>query len=243
MPLPYVDSIVYGPLKSRRLGNSLGLNLLPAKTCSLNCVYCEAGSTTNLTIKRESYIPLSTIIRELEQQIKCHSGIEYLTLCGTGEPTLHADIGQLIKFIKKEYPQYKLCLISNSTMFTDDELLQDIALCDLVMPSLDAVSQQVFREIDRPHPDLDISKIITSLIKFSSIYQGEMWLEIFFLEGVNDTEAELSMLKDVCSQIKPDIVQINSLDRKGIYQWVRKVSEKRLLEIQEFLKPCNAKIV
>ena len=239
----YKDSIIYGPLRSRRLGKSLGINILPYKTCSLDCVYCEAGATTNLTVNRESYIPLNTIIEALSDSLKLNPDTEYITICGTGEPTLHRELGSLIQHIKTKYPQYKLCLVTNSTMFIHHELHEYIALCDLIMPSLDAVSTDVFQKIDRPHPDLLPSKIIEALIEYRVKYQNTMWLEIFFLEGINDTNEELTLLREACQKIEPDLIQLNSLDRNGLYEWVKKVPQKRMLEIKEFFLPLPTMIV
>ena len=237
------NNIIYGPLHSRRLGKSLGINLLPEKICSLDCVYCEAGETIDLTINREEYIPLNDIIESLARKIEQNPEIDYLTLCGIGEPTLHIEIGQLIRYIKANYPNYKLCLITNSTTLIHTELHDDLALCDLIMPSLDAVSQEVFEKINRPHKDLDPQKIIESLILFREKYSGLLWLEIFFLEGINDTVEELTLLKDACQKIKPDLVQLNSLDRNGLFDWVKKMPHNRLVEIQEFMKPLLTRIV
>jgi len=243
MAIDYYNNIIYGPLKSRRLGKSLGINMVPHKTCSLDCVYCEAGSTTNLTIQRDSYIDINTIKNELELNISKANDIDYITICGTGEPTLHVDIGELIRHIKKKYFQYKLCLITNSTMFTYSNIWKDIVLCDLIMPSLDAVSYDVFQKIDRPHPQIDLSKIIEALTSFRSIYSNLMWLEIFFIEGINDTPAELALLKEVCLKISPDLVQLNSLDRKGIFDWVKKMPANRMLEIKHYFFPLPTIIV
>ena len=235
--------IIYGPLHSRRLGKSLGINLLPEKICSLDCVYCEAGVTKNLTIQREEYIPFPAIIEDLAAKIKENPDIDYITLCGIGEPTLYKCIGKLIQHIKATYPSYLLCLITNSTMIVDNELQDDLLLCDLIMPSLDAVSPEVFQKINRPHIDIDLSKMIEALIKFREKYPGQLWLEIFFLEGINDTLEELTLLKETCQKIKPDLVQLNSLDRNGLYDWVKKIPYNRLLEIQDFMKPLDTRIV
>ena len=235
--------IVYGPLHSRRLGKSLGINLLPEKICTLDCVYCEAGETKHLTITREEYIPFPAIIEAITLGINENPEVDYLTLCGIGEPTLYKYIGKLIRHLKTNYPSHKLCLITNSTLFGQSELHADLLLCDLIMPSLDAVSEAVFQKINRPHKELNLPQIIEGLISFRKQYFGLLWLEIFFLEGINDTIEELSLLKEACLRIKPDLVQLNSLDRSGLFDWVKKMPHKRMVEIQEYMEPLATRIV
>jgi wyosine [tRNA(Phe)-imidazoG37] synthetase (radical SAM superfamily) len=169
--------------------------------------------------------------------------IDYITICGIGEPTLNTDIGSIIRQIKDLYPYYKLALITNSTTLHDLDLCEAILLCDLIMPSLDAASQKVFEKINRPHKDLQISQIIESLIAFRQKFKNQLWLEIFFLENINDTENELKLLKEACLKIKPDLIQINSLDRNGLFDWVKKMPQKRLQEIKAFFEPLQAVIV
>jgi len=234
---------VIGPLHSRRLGVSLGVGIIPHKVCSLDCVYCEVGATTDLTIDRKAFLNISDILDELSTSLASQPTIDYITFSGMGEPTLHSGIGQLIVEIKKRWKQYKLCLITNSTLFTSDTLCREILLCDLIMPSLDAVSPEVFTAINRPHPALSAKDMIASLCAFRKIYKNQMWLEIFLIEGVNDTISELSLLKEACSRIKPDKIHLNSLDRPGTESWVKKVSPQRLTEINEFFSPLPAEIV
>ena len=233
-----MSNIVFGPLNSRRLGISLGVNLIPFKTCSLDCVYCEAGATTDLTLRREPFYSCEQVIAELSEFLKNKPKLDFITFSGLGEPTLNSDIGKIIKKIKSDWSEYKLCLITNSTAL-EDELL----LCDLIMPSLDAVSDEVFQKINRPHTALKPNEMIESLIKFRQKFKNQMWLEIFFLEGVNDTESELALLKTACEKINPDKIQINSLDRPGVVNWVKKVSPERQKIIQDYFKPLNAVII
>jgi len=243
MAVSYQGSNVYGPLKSRRLGNSLGVNLVPYKSCTLNCIYCEAGATTNLTIERQKYISIDLILGELKEKIREHQHIDYITLCGTGEPTLNLEIGQIIQKIKTHWPQYRLCLITNSTLLIDENLHQDLLPCDLIIPSLDAVSEPIFQTISRPHPQLMIKEIIEGLINFRQKFKNQIWLEIFFIEGINDTPAELALFKETCLRINPDLLQINSLDRNGTLDWVAKLPIQRLQEIQDYFFPFPTMII
>ena len=234
---------IFGPIRSRRLGVSLGINLLPEKICSLDCVYCEAGKTELLTTERKAYTRTYEIFKELTDVLKTKPKLDYITFSGIGEPTLHSDIGEFVKFLKINHHEYKVCLITNSTMFVNENIHHDLAFCDLIMPSLDAVSDEIFHKIDRPHKDIKAIDVVEGLITFRKKYKNQMWLEIFFLEGINDAQSELALLKQACEKIKPDKIQINSLDRAGTEDWVKKVSESRLLEIKEYFKPLVAEIV
>ena len=155
-----MSNYLFGPVPSRRLGISLGLDLVPHKTCSLNCIYCESGKTTNLTIERKEYIPTAVLISELTTFLKTKPKLDYITFSGAGEPTLHSDIGTIVTFIKKNYPDYQLALITNGTLFYLSKLRREVKPVDLILPSLDAVSEKTFKRINRSHRELAIKKII-----------------------------------------------------------------------------------
>jgi len=234
---------LFGPIISRRLGLSLGVDLVPYKVCSLDCVYCEVGSTTKLTIQRDNYINTEDILSELKRFLDRQPKIDFITFSGAGEPTLNINIEKIIYEIKRLWPQYRLALITNSTMFTDEKLCKALYKCDLILPSLDAVSDEAFKKINRPHSSLSPQVMIDSLAKFRKQFSNQIWLEIFFLEGINDTEDELLLLRQACEIIKPDRIQINALDRPGAVDWIKKLSDQRLLEILEFFKPLPAEII
>ena len=234
---------LFGPVPSRRLGVSLGVDLIPHKVCSLNCVYCEVGRTTNLTINREEYIPLQDILDELKHYLDQAPRLDYITFSGAGEPLLHKGIGKVISFIKDNYPQYKLALLTNSTLLYDEQVRAEIMNIDLLLPSLDAANDKVFRKLNRPNPKLNNKKIIEGLIKFRKEFAGTIWLEIFIVPGLNDTQKELTSLKNTIKSIVPDQVQLNTLDRPGTESWVASASEKRMEEIAEFLKQLPVMII
>ena len=234
---------LFGPVPSRRLGISLGVDLVPHKVCSLNCIYCEVGRTTNLTIKREEYIPLNDIITELKSYLDNKPELDYITFSGAGEPLLHNAIGKVITFIKEIYPQYKLALLTNSTLLYNENVRKEILEIDLLLPSLDAVSKKVFNKLNRPNSKLDNDKIIEGLIKFSKDFSGKIWLEVFIVPGLNDTTEELELLKNVINDIAPDQVQLNTLDRPGTESWIEPVTKNRMEEIAEFLKPLPVEII
>ena len=234
---------LFGPVPSRRLGISLGVDLVPHKVCSMNCIYCEVGRTTNLTIKRGDYIPLKDLMVELKDYLKNEPELDYITFSGAGEPLLHNGIGEIISFIKNKYPQYKLALITNSTLLYDEDVRNDIKDIDLILPSLDAASDLVFRKLNRPAAKLELFDIIEGIIEFKKMFSGEMWLEVFLSPGLNDTEEELALLKKEITRIAPDQVQLNTLDRPGTERGLEPISEKRMNEIAKFFKPLPVEVI
>jgi len=234
---------LFGPVPSRRLGISLGVDLVPHKVCSLNCIYCEVGRTTNLTIERKEYIPLADILRELEHYLNQKPELDYITFSGAGEPLLHNGIGTVISFIKDNYPMYKLAILTNSTLLYEENIRKEILGIDLLLPSLDAVSDLVFKKLNRPNSKLDNNKIIDGLIKFRSNFKGKIWLEVFIVPGLNDTKAELDHLKNTIIKINPDSVQLNTLDRPGTESWLAPASKRKLEEIADFFEPLPVEII
>mgnify|MGYP006276339225 FL=1 len=202
-----------GPVYSRRLGKSLGINIITDKSCSFDCVYCEVGKTTNLTLKRKEYTPTDKIISELDDYLSQNPSLDYITFSSTGEPTLHSKIKNIIKFIKNNYPNYKIALLTNSSLLWKKSVREDILEVDLIIPSLDAVSTKAFKKINKPEKSLIINKIIDGLLKLKNEFRGEIWLEIFIIPGINNNSQELKKFADLIKKIKPDKVQFNSLDR------------------------------
>lgn len=224
---------LFGPVASRRLGVSLGLDLVPYKYCPLNCVYCEVQRTTHLTTERSEFFSLEDILSELDGFLANAPRLDYITFSGAGEPTLYSGIGQIISHVKTRYPQYKLALLTNGVLFTDP-LVREVCLpCDVVLPSLDAVSQAVFEQVNRPLPGLSSKAMIEGLVQFRTEYKGQIWLEVFILPGVNDTDEEIYLLRDTIARIAPDIVQLNSLDRPGAEEWVEAASPESLSRIRD----------
>jgi wyosine [tRNA(Phe)-imidazoG37] synthetase (radical SAM superfamily) len=222
---------LFGPVPSRRLGISLGIDLVPHKTCSFNCIYCECGQTTDLTCERREYVPTDRVIAELDDFLATAPDLDYVTFAGSGEPTLHSGIGEIISFIKDRYPRYRVAVLTNSALFTDPDVRAALMRADLVVPSLDAVSEEVFVKINRPSPGITAGQVLEGLLDFAREYTGEVWLEIFIVPGVNDTDKELRLLKDAVIAIEPDRVQVNTLDRPGAEDWVRPASPEAIERI------------
>lgn len=234
---------LFGPVPSRRLGMSLGVDLVPYKYCTMNCIYCEVGSTTNLEIERAEYVPTDKVISELDDYLSSNPALDYITFSGSGEPTLHSKIGSIIEFLKTKYPQYKIALLTNSTLLSDKQLREELCPIDLILPSLDAVSKDIFEKINRPHPKLKPKNIIAGLKAFHHECKATMWLEIFIIPTLNDHEDEIRKLKEAAFEISPDKVQINALDRPGAEDWVKKSDYHTLEKIRDSFLPMDTEII
>lgn len=234
---------LFGPVPSRRLGISLGVDLVPHKVCSLNCVYCEVGRTTNLTIERQEYVPIAEVIAELDNYLSENPELDFITFSGQGEPTLNSGLGKVIEFINENYPDYKVAVITNGTLFWDKEVRNEVSRADVLLPSLDAVSEKSFLKINRPNRNLNIKHICEGLIQLRKEFKGKIYLEIFFVPNLNDTNEELILLKEEIQKIKPDLVQLNTLDRPGTENWIKAVSRRKLEDISEFFKPIPVEII
>lgn len=230
---------IFGPVNSRRLGISLGIDLVPYKVCTLNCVYCECGETTDLMNTPGSYAPLEDVIRELNAFLLNRPKLDVLTFSGSGEPTLNKDIGKVITHIKEKYPEYPVAVLTNGTLLWKDEVRSALHPADIMIPSLDAVSEDVFNRIGRPAKGISAAKTVRGLIDFSREYRGRLIVEVFIVPGVNDSRVELEKIKQVCLEVNPEKVQLNSIDRPGSESWVSPVSEKDMESIAGIFYPLN----
>jgi wyosine [tRNA(Phe)-imidazoG37] synthetase (radical SAM superfamily) len=226
-------SYIFGPVPSRRLGFSLGVDLVPFKICTIDCIYCQLGKTTSKTVERKEYAAPSEILADLAKALTSSRRIDYVTLSGSGEPTLNAKTGEIIRGIK-EMTGIPVAVLTNGTLLTDRVVREELASADLVVPSLDAVTQRVFEEINRPHPSLVVGSIIEGMVEFREMYKGKMWLEIMLVQGVNDSREELGALRNAAQKIKPDKIQLNTPVRPPQEEYVKVLSGERLLEIKEF---------
>ncbi len=206
---------LFGPVLSRRLGVSLGVDLVPKKVCSLDCVYCEAGKTTRLTLERKEYVRFEKIKEELKHYFNNNPAPDYITFSGAGEPTLNSAMGEVIDFIKKEKNDIPIAVLTNGNLFYQPEIRNMLHKANLVLPSLDAVSEEVFKKINRPAENLTAAMCIEGLEKFAKEFKGKIWLEIFILPDYNNSPEELQALYEVAKRIDPEIVQLNTLDRPG----------------------------
>ncbi len=221
---------LFGPVPSRRLGLSLGVDIVPFKVCTLDCIYCQVGKTTEKTIERRDYVPVETVLAELKDKLSQGLTADYITLSGSGEPTLNLRLGEIVDRIKK-ITGIPVAILTNGTLLTDQSVRADCGRADVVLPSLDAGDQQTFEKINRPHPDISIEKLISGLCTFRSEYPGQIWLEVFFVEGVNTDSQQIAKIKDAIKRIYPDKIQLNTVVRPSTETGVGRVSVEKLQAI------------
>lgn len=205
---------LFGPLPSRRLGQSLGIDVIPPKVCSMNCVYCEVGRTTKLTNELQDFCSAEAVIAEVQDFFDQGNHADYLTLCGSGEPTLWSEMGTFIHLAKEAFP-CKIALITNSLHLSNPDVVQNCLQADLVMPSLDAMNQDAFLRLTRPVPGTKCSDVAESLVAFRQKFSGDMWLEVLLIAGINDAPHDIEALRVAIEKINPDQTQLNTLVRPG----------------------------
>jgi len=203
---------VFGPVHSRRLGLSLGVDPVQDKTCTLDCVYCQLGSTALKTVERGIFAPAEAVLDEVRSVIDSGKKIDYITFSGTGEPTLNVQLGSMISEIKT-ISALPIAVITNSTFLHLEDVRADLMQADLVIPSVDAVNQDVFESINRPHADIDLTQLLNGLETFSHAYTGRLWVEVMLVRGINDTGEELQALANYLNRLDCEKIQINTVTR------------------------------
>lgn len=234
---------LFGPVPSRRLGMSLGVDLVPHKICSLNCVYCECGSTTGLTIERKEYVSYEEVTKEIEHFLANNPAPDYITFSGSGEPTLNVRIGDVLKFIKSKSTNIPVAVLTNATLFYDPKVRQELQEADVVLPSLDAAERLAFLKINRPSNSLNIDEYIQGLVDFRKEFKGKIWLEVLILPGFNDDLKNLEALKEAFLKINADEIQLNTLDRPGTVENIRAATHKELQDIVNFWNLDTVRII
>ena len=232
--MPVQRKYTFGPVPSRRLGLSLGVDVIPNKLCSLDCVYCEVGVTDKRGLARKEYFPATEILAEVKEVIAEYPELDHITISGSGEPTLNSKIGDIIRGIK-QMTKVPVAVLTNGTLLNLPEVRRDLMDADIVSPSLDAVSADVFIKVDRPNPKLNIDIIIDGIKAFRREYKGRMWIEILFVKGMNDHDEEVFKMKQVLDEIRPEKIHLNTVIRPPAYAIAQPVGEDRLKEIQKIL--------
>lgn len=202
---------VFGPVLSRRLGRSLGVDVVPFKTCTYDCIYCQLGRTTRLTAEPTVCPPVDELLDEVRRKL-ASGDADFITIAGSGEPTLYADLSALIAGIKA-MTSIPVAVITNGSLLSNASVRDALLAADVVMPSLDAGSADVFQRVNRPCPTLSFDKMIAGLAAFREQYKGQLWLEIFVLHGITDTDAEIAQLAAHLERIRPDRIQLNTAAR------------------------------
>ncbi len=228
-------ALVYGPVPSRRLGLSLGINLVIPKTCTFNCVYCQCGRTTCLTAFRKSFFPVEKIITAVNSALM-KSKVDYLTLSGSGEPTLNRDIGELISILKKRF-QIPVAVITNSSLLSSPVVRDALYQADLVIPTLACADEKTFRRVHRPHPKIRLKNIIRGLKTFRHRYHGRLWLEVMLVRGFNDQPEHLFRLRRIVHHIQPHRVHLNTVVRPPAEASALPVPYDHLLQLQMLFGP------
>jgi wyosine [tRNA(Phe)-imidazoG37] synthetase (radical SAM superfamily) len=184
-------SHIFGPVHSRRLGRSLGIDLVPYKICSFDCVYCECGETTREVLEREDFFPVNEVLEELRDYLSGYPKLDFVTFSGSGEPTLSLSIGIVIRYLKDRFPHYRVAVLTNGSLLWKEEVRRDLLLADVVLPTLSSVVEETFRQIHRPARGLTADRIVSGTEQFRKEYKGQIWLEIFIIPGVNTMDSEL----------------------------------------------------
>ena len=232
---------VFGPVPSRRLGRSLGIDIVPYKVCSFDCIYCQLGRTTTKTLERKEYIPLDEIIADFELRLAEDCEFDYITLSGSGEPTLYSKIGELIEAIKNRSSK-PLAVLTNGSLLWKPEVRDSILGADLVLPSLDAGNQRSFELINRPCEGLDFEQVVDGIEKFTRIFKGKTWLEVFLLSGICDPYVEAKAIAERVKRISPSVTQLNTVARPPCESYALPVSRKSMEQLA-WLFPAPVEII
>lgn len=227
---------VYGPVPSRRLGQSLGIDPIPLKTCNWNCVYCQLGRTVPLTNQRRAYVPAQQIIDEVDRALKEHpsGSIDWVTFVGSGEPTLHSRIGWMIREVKA-LTDLPVSVISNGSTLYLPEVRKALSRADAVLPSFDAGTPELYRKINRPHPEITFDRFRDGLIRFSRDYQGKLWVEVMLVQDLNDTEEALRDIARGLASVDLDEVHLSQPTRPPVETWVQPPTREGLMRARAIL--------
>jgi wyosine [tRNA(Phe)-imidazoG37] synthetase (radical SAM superfamily) len=234
---------IFGPVVSGRLGLSLGLDLLGARICTFDCLYCEAGVTEALTTARKAYVDARHILDELAAwKAAGHADPDVVTLGGLGEPCLNSDCGEIIVGAKKIFPRVPVAVLTNSSLLPDPDVRAALSRADIILPSMDTLVETEYRRLNRAHPDISLASIRQGLLDFRAEYDGSIFLEVLLLAGINDTDENLALLRDFCRAFTPTRVDVVTMSRPGAHSGARAVTRDVLTRFTEALgaSPANA---
>jgi len=231
-----MSRVIYGPVPSRRLGVSLGVDIIPYKTCSYDCIYCQLGKTTHQTLERKSYIETSSLLKELKETINLNSDIDYITFSGSGEPTLNKDIGQMIEKVKK-ITQIPVAILTNGSLLWEDKVREDLSQADLVVPSLDAVSDEIFQRVNRPMKDWGIEKVLDGIKIFCEQFKGKIYLEIMLVKNINDSEEKIRKINQFVKHLEIDKIQLNTVIRPPADTAAKPLNNEELIKLKTLFDP------
>ena len=230
---------VFGPVPSRRLGISLGVDLVVSKSCNLNCIFCECGATKKIQLERKRFKDMNEILEEISTVLKDIQP-DYITFSGSGEPTLSLDLGNISKAIKEDLKyQGKICLITNSLLLADENLMEELEYIDLIVPTLNTLTQDIFEKIVRPDYRTSVEEIRKGFINLNnSKYKGKIWIEIFILENINDSDKNFVDIANFLKSenIRYDKIQLNTIDRVGAERDLKAISFEKISRAKKILE-------
>ena len=229
-----MQSVVFGPVPSRRLGFSLGVDLIPRKYCSFDCIYCQLGSSGKVDVERRSFLDPASVVEQVLRAARDASKVDHITLSGSGEPTLNRDIGWIIAKLKQEVP-LPVAVITNGSLLHLPEVRKDLLRADVVLPSLDAADAATFNKINRPHKSLSLSELLEGLKAFRREYRGKVWLEVMLIRNINNSRQHIEMLRQIIDGIAFDRVQLNTVARPPAEKTAKAVRSAELLSTAQFL--------
>ena len=230
---------IFGPVPSRRLGVSLGVDLVVSKSCNLNCIFCECGATKKIQLERQRFKNMNEILNEIQSVLKDIKP-DYITFSGSGEPTLSLDLGNISKAIKEDLKyKGKICLITNSLLLADKQVTKELEYIDLIVPTLNTLSQDIFEKIVRPDYRTSVDEIRKGFINLNnSNYKGKIWIEIFILENINDNKENFIEITNFLNSknIRYDKIQLNTIDRVGAERDLKAISYDKILKAKKILE-------
>lgn len=231
-----VNAHVYGPVLSRRLGVSLGVDLVPYKTCTYDCIYCQLGRTTRFTRERADYVPVKDVLEEIKRRLRVIPKPDYITLAGSGEPTLHTRISDIILGIRS-LTATPIAIMTNGSLLQNRKVRLDCSLADVVLPNLDAGDESTFNRVNRPHPGISFQSMVDGLEEFRRDFEGQIWLEVMLLYGITDNDAAVRRIARCAGEIYPDRVHLNTAVRPTAEESACAVSLSTLRRLADFFEP------
>lgn len=233
---------LFGPVPSRRLGLSLGINIIPHKVCNFNCVYCEVGRTTDLINDRRSFYNPEDIEKDFKDNYEKMGKFDFITFSGSGEPTLNKDIGRLIRYVKS-FNIAKIAVLTNGSLLNLADVQEELMDADVIIPSLDAANQEAFKKINRAYGSLKVDDIVNGIKEFRDKFKGEVWLEVLFVKDFNDSQKDIEDLKRAVKFINPHKLQIGTIDRPPAEENIKRLTNYELMHIYSELKDLNAELI
>lgn len=235
-PRQHRHSYVFGPVPSRRLGLSLGIDLVPFKTCTFDCVYCQLGCTNHKTVRRADYAAVADVLYDLEQALEKTPDPDFITLSGSGEPTLHSEIGAIIKGVR-QITALPVAVLTNSSLLNDEKVRAACSLADVVLPSLDAGDEETFNAVNRPVPGLTFQSLLDGLVAFRRDFRGQIWLEVFLIPSVTGNDTVVRKIARMAKTFRPDRIHLNTAVRPTAEGFVQPVPVSELQRYAIFFNP------